>query len=192
MLDPHVQLISVLGAECTGKSTLCPALATAENGRWLAEYVREFCALHDRPPRQDEQAHVAAEQIRREQVAARESGRVFVDSSPLMTAIYSIHYFDDRSLLEPALAHQRSYAATLVCDTDLPWIADGLQRDSATVRMRCQGLLLEALQRARIDYTRSDIIDSALGVPQNPRCAFRSRFEAFQASARCGPDGPDG
>jgi nicotinamide riboside kinase len=153
MLDPHVQLISVLGAECTGKSTLCPALATAENGRWLAEYVREFCAQHDRPPRQDEQAHVAAEQIRREQVAARESGRVFVDSSPLMTAIYSIHYFDDRSLLEPALAHQRSYAVTLVCDTDLPWIADGLQRDSATVRMRCQGLLLEALQRARIDYT---------------------------------------
>ena len=153
MLDPRVQLISVLGAECTGKSTLCPALATAENGRWLAEYVREFCALHDRPPRQDEQALVAAEQIRRELIAARESGRVFVDSSPLMSAIYSVHYFDDRSLLEPALAHQRSYAATLVCDTDLPWIADGLQRDSATVRMRCQGLLLEALQRARIDYT---------------------------------------
>jgi nicotinamide riboside kinase len=153
MREADVQLISVLGAECTGKSTLCPALATAERGRWVAEYVREFTVLNDRPPRQDEQAAVVAEQIRRERVALREPGRVFVDSSPLMTAIYSIHYFDDRSLLDAAIAHQRSYAATLVCDTDLPWIADGFIRDSEAVRMRCQALLREALHAARIDYT---------------------------------------
>ncbi len=188
-----VQLISVLGAECTGKSTLCPALATAENGRWLAEYVREFCALHDRPPRQDEQAHVVAEQIRREQVAARESGRVFVDSSPLMTAIYSIHYFDDRSLLEPALAHQRS----LRCHAGLRH-RPAVDRRRPAARQcrpcacaarpccsrRCSGAQhrLHARQRrprhahrdrprpARV--ARSDIIRPTLGVPQNPRCAL--------------------
>ena len=74
-------------------------------------------------------------------------------ASPLMTAIYSIHYFDDRSLLDEALAHQRSYPATLVCDTDLPWIADGLIRDSEAVRARCQALLRTALHEARITYT---------------------------------------
>ena len=147
------RLVSVLGAECTGKSTLCPALATAEGGRWIAEYVREFTVLHDRPPHRDEQAHVIAEQVRREQMAARAPGWVFVDSSPLMTAIYSIHYFDDRSLLDAALAHQRTYAATLVCDTDLPWIADGFIRDSAAVRARCQTLLRASLHEACIDYT---------------------------------------
>ena len=150
---PQVQFISVLGAECTGKSTLCSALATTENGRWIAEYVREFCVLYDRPPRQDEQAGVVAEQIRRERMAMRQPGRVFVDSSPLMTAIYSIHYFGDRSLLDDALVHQRSYAATLVCDIDLPWIADGLIRDSEAVRARCQSLLRAALDEAHIAYT---------------------------------------
>jgi nicotinamide riboside kinase len=148
------QLISVLGAECTGKSTLCPALASAEHGRWIPEYVREFCAVHERPPRQHEQRDVAAEQIRRERDAAASTGRVFVDSSPLMTAVYSIHYFGDHSLLEPALAHQRrAYSATLVCDTDLPWIADGLQRDSEAVRARCQAMLIEQLQLAALDFT---------------------------------------
>ena len=153
MPEAHVQLISVLGAECTGKSTLCTALATIENGRWIAEYVREFCVLYDRPPHHDEQAAIVAEQIRREHIAMRQPGRVFVDSSPLMTAIYSIHYFDDHSLLDAALTHQRNYAATWVCDTDLPWIADGLIRDSVAVRARCQALLREALHDARIDYT---------------------------------------
>ena len=182
MPESEAQLVSVLGAECTGKSTLCPALAAFEGGRWIPEYVREFFDVNARPPSQHEQHHVVAEQIRREQLARRLPGRVFVDSSPLMTAIYSIHYFGDHALLESALAHQRrSYAATLVCDTDLPWVADGLIRDSPAVRARCQALLLEQLQRGALDFT---LVSGALPARLVTARARLARLDPISSAAR--------
>ena len=39
--------IAVIGAECTGKSSLCEALAERLPGLWVPEALREFC---DRRP----------------------------------------------------------------------------------------------------------------------------------------------
>jgi len=75
---------------------------------------------------------------------------VLCDSAPLLTAVYSVHYFDDHSLLAPALAHHRLYAATLVLRPDLPWIADGIQRDGAPVRAAVDALLACHLDAAAI------------------------------------------
>ncbi|MEI8080407.1 MAG: AAA family ATPase, partial [Actinomycetes bacterium] len=57
------------------------------------------------------------------------------DPCPLMTAVYSIEYFDDASLLPPAVLHQRTYDLTLWCDVDLPWVPDGAQRDGPQRRL---------------------------------------------------------
>jgi nicotinamide riboside kinase len=68
--------------------------------------------------------------------AARRAGQPWVifDSSPLVTAAYSAFYFADPAALAPAAVHQRSYHRTLLCAPDLPWIADGVQRDGVQVR----------------------------------------------------------
>lgn len=150
---PEGQLVSVLGAECTGKSTVCAALAIAPGPRWLPEYLREFVAQHGRPPRADEQAAIVVRQREREAAAARAGGPVLVDAGALMVAIYSVHYFDDPSLLPAALEWQRQYPLTLVCDTDLPWQADGVQRDGIAVRDRCQQRLLGLLRTHEIEFT---------------------------------------
>lgn len=144
--DTGPRRIAVLGAESTGKSTLARALGQQLDGLLVPEYLRAFCLRHGRPPLRHEQAAIAAEQIRREQQAlqaARQQGKAWVvcDPGPLMTAIYSQHYFDDPSLLPAALDWQRDYAATLVCQPDIAWEPDGFLRDGPQVRTRVQELI---------------------------------------------------
>ena len=44
------QLICLLGAECTGKTTLTQALAAHYGALWVPEYLRVFCDQHGRTP----------------------------------------------------------------------------------------------------------------------------------------------
>lgn len=157
-MTPAVMTIAVIGAECTGKTSLCRALAQARGGLWVPEYLREFVDNERRPPLPHEQAHVIDEQIAREARglhAATQSGHPLVafDSTPLATALYSSLYFSDDSLIEPAIARQRSYGVTLVADTDLPWEPDGVQRDGPQIRAQFHSLLLDLLQQRRLTYT---------------------------------------
>lgn len=51
------------------------------------------------------------------------------DPAPLMTAVYSIVYFNDPDLLDRGLRHARAYDLLVWCATDIPWRPDGDQRD---------------------------------------------------------------
>jgi len=141
-----VRRIAVLGAECTGKSQLCQALAQILPGLALAEVLREWVSRGGRTPNPDEQWQVFERQQQAEQQALLEAERtghswVLCDSAPLMTAVYSLYYFSDDSLLAPALAHHAGYALTLVCADDLPWMPDPGQRDGELVRQAVQAQL---------------------------------------------------
>ena len=129
-------VIAVVGAESTGKSALAPALARGlAEATGLAciavgEYLREWCEQEGRTPRLDEQAGIAAEQQRRIEAAAASHDVVVADTTPLLVAVYSRIVFGDRSLDEPAGRwHAQRVAVTLVTALDLPWTADGHQRD---------------------------------------------------------------
>ena len=66
-----------------------------------------------------------------------------------MIAVYSDFVFGDTSLYESALAAQRRCDLTLLTALDLPWQADGLQRDGAHVREPVDALLRAALASRR-------------------------------------------
>lgn len=149
-------VIAVLGAESTGKTALAGALAERLTQRGIAatqvpEYLREWCEREGRTPRPDEQAAIAAEQSRRIALAAR-NGVAVADTTALMTAVYSDLLFDDRSLYADALAAQAGYAMTLLTALDLPWVADGLQRDGPHVREPVDALVRAALGRGGVSY----------------------------------------
>lgn len=127
--------VAVVGAECSGKSTLCSDLRGTLGGTLVPEYLRTFVNEHQRVPRREEQAGVMAGQISHEvQAIAGGPDWVWSDSGALMTAIYSLMYYDDSSLLAPALDHHRKYAATIWCDIDVPWMPDDGQRDGPDFR----------------------------------------------------------
>lgn len=149
--------VAVLGAECTGKSTLCEALGAALPAIVVPEQLRLWCAAQGRTPEAHEQADLAQAQHRAERAALARAQRdslqwVICDTSPLMTALYSIEYFNDDALLGAALAHQRRYALTLVCATDLPWQSDGFLRDGPMRRANFHERLVEQLLRSQLSF----------------------------------------
>ena len=149
--------ISLIGAECTGKSSLGLALAEHLPGVYIPETLRDFCMQRGRTPQIDEQALILQEQVKQEELAlvfAKQKTLSWVvsDSSPLMTALYSLLYFQDTRLLNFALAHQRRYTVTFLMDIDLPWVADGIQRDSPSMQTKVHQELLRLLKQEKISY----------------------------------------
>lgn len=140
------RLLCLLGAECTGKTSLAQALAAALPAVWVPEYLRLFCVQHGRTPRAEEQSHIAAEQQAAETAAlaqAQAQGLAWVvcDTAPLLTAVYSEYVFGDDSLYPLARAAQQRYTMTLLLQPDFPWQSDGMQREGAHARKAVQVLL---------------------------------------------------
>ncbi|MFZ6849818.1 AAA family ATPase [Undibacterium sp. RuRC25W] len=150
-----VQKIAILGAESSGKSALAEALAAHYKTLWVPEYLREFVQIEARVPQADEQLLIARTQMQREEQASLNAIEwLFCDTTPLMTEIYSHHYFEvaETELLKLSSAHAERYAFTLVTAPDFPWEADGLQRESPMVRQLIHEQLLEVLEEREIPH----------------------------------------
>lgn len=147
--------IAILGTASSGKSTLAAALAAHYGTVWVPEYLREFVDTEERVPVEADQIHIARTQRAREDAAAPHATRfLFCDTTPLMTAVYSRHYFGgiDAQLAPLADAHLRDYALTLVTASDIPWVADGLQRENEEVSIIINRMLLEELAARGIPH----------------------------------------
>lgn len=142
--------IAILGAECTGKTTLLADMAghlRAQGARVnvVDEVLRHWCAAQGRTPRADEQAAIMQAQIAAVD-AATACDYLLCDTTPLVTAVYSDLLFGDHTLYPTAVAQQRRYQLTVLAMTDLPWRADGIQRDGPAARDRVDQRLREVLQ----------------------------------------------
>lgn len=180
------RIVAIVGAESTGKSTLARALAealpalTGWRCTWVPEVLREWCEAAGRTPREDEQAGIAAEQARRLEAAARQHELVLADTTPLMTAVYHHQVFGSSALDILALDWQRRHCEiTLLTALDLPWQADGLQRDGPHVRQPVDARLRHLLVGQRLPFTvvagrgarRTDAALDALGALWRPQTA---------------------
>ncbi len=153
------QLICVIGAESTGKTTLAQTLAAHFNGPWVPEYLRAFCESRGRTPTRDEQSLILETQLIDEsvaRVAARQQRApyVFCDTAPLLTAIYSDYVFGDTSLYARARTLHARYALTLLLEPDIAWVADGMQRDGDHVREPITGAILRELETVGAPFVR--------------------------------------
>jgi len=153
------QLICILGAESTGKTTLAQALAHHFDCPWVPEYLRQFCQHHGRTPTLAEQALVLERQRSAELEAQARAGQqgaglVFCDTAPLLTAIYSELVFGDTSLHAKARTLHLNYALTLLLAPDIAWIADGLQRDGEHVRTPVTRMIAQELARLPMPVVR--------------------------------------
>jgi HTH-type transcriptional repressor of NAD biosynthesis genes len=154
-------IIALLGGESTGKSTLSLALRAALADQCsgqivlVDEYLRQWCSAKQRAPRQEEQAAIAGVQRQRIIEALKTGGRdhiVIADTTPMMVAAYSEQYFGDTSLWDTAVAFQRQCDVTLLMGLDLPWISDGLFRDSPQAREKTDALLRAQLEQAGLAF----------------------------------------
>ncbi|MEN9321826.1 MAG: hypothetical protein RL039_1639 [Pseudomonadota bacterium] len=152
------KVIALLGAECTGKSTLAQALHAALSARglrvtWVPETLRDWCEQHQRTPKAHEQAAIARAQAQAIEAAMADCDCVLADTTPLNTAIYSELLFGDTRLYPMALEFAQRCALHLLCATDLPWVADGLQRDGQAARLAYDTRLRTVLTQQRLAYS---------------------------------------
>jgi nicotinamide riboside kinase len=152
----RARTLAIVGAECSGKSSLAAALGEALPAVVVPEYLRSFVDTHGRAPMAHEQRGVMEAQIAAERAAAASGtspeGWIVSDAGALVTAVYSVLYFDDEALLEAALDHHRTaYLLTVWCDIDLPWVEDGMQRDGEEHRGRGHEILASVLARGTLD-----------------------------------------
>ena len=154
-----VLTVTLLGGESTGKTTLAQSLHRQLTDQGIPtalvpEHLRDWCALQGRAPQSHEQSALAAEQARCIDEAAAQPGVrvVIADTAPLVIAAYSELYFNDLSLYTEAIAWQRHAGLTLLMGLDLPWVPDGLFRESPAVREATDAAIRHRLQAAALPY----------------------------------------
>ena len=174
-------VIAVLGAESTGKTWLAQALSehlTRSTGlrcTWVPEWLRLWCDAQGRTPARHEQFEIAQAQQTRIAAAAQAHDIVVADTTALMTAVYSLQVFGDDSLRPFALKQHQQVHLTLLTALDLPWVADGHQRDGPHVREPVDATLHQWLTQAQLPFMRV----SGLGTARL-NCAARACEAALQ------------
>jgi len=141
--------VAILGGESSGKTTLAAALAARYRTVWVPEYLREFTETGGRAPLAHEQITVARMQLERERQALPWAHEfLFCDTSPLMIAVYSDVCFGGADAELERLVREHDYDFTIVAAPDIPWVPDGLQRESDAVRQTVHQMVLERLRAA--------------------------------------------
>jgi NadR type nicotinamide-nucleotide adenylyltransferase len=142
--------VCVLGAESTGTTTLSRALAAELDTTWVPEYGREYSARKvargESTWRSDEFTHIAAEQTRREDEAARAANRVVVaDTNAFATRLWHRRYLGGESAEVRAIAEAGRCDLYLLTGDEVPFVQDGL-RDGEHIRHEMHTWFVEALE----------------------------------------------
>jgi HTH-type transcriptional regulator, transcriptional repressor of NAD biosynthesis genes len=117
----YARRISVFGPESTGKSTLAAALAARLDTVCVPEYARAYLEARGvvAPAQADLDAIAAGQAASEDALVPACNGTLICDTDPLLTAVWRAALFGEPMPLPP-----RRYDLTLLCDVDLPWVAD--------------------------------------------------------------------
>lgn len=148
--------VCVLGAESTGTTTLAQSLAAQLGTEWVPEYGREY-SERKRERGVDawstgEFVHIAAEQSRREDLAARAANRVVIgDTNAFATGIWHRRYMGYDSPEVRLIADRARCDLYLLTGDEIPFVQDGL-RDGEQIRHAMHGWFAAALASQAVPW----------------------------------------
>jgi NadR type nicotinamide-nucleotide adenylyltransferase len=162
MADNRILRIVLIGAESTGKTTLCEALTAHYGTVWVAEYGREHwenkIAAQNTAPGEtpawsdDEFIHIAEEQQRRENEAATRANRVLIcDTNAFATATWFERYAGTRHPEVDAIGARDQVDLYLIPSPDVPFVQDGV-RDGEKIREWMHDRFLELIRANGTPY----------------------------------------
>jgi NadR type nicotinamide-nucleotide adenylyltransferase len=146
-----VRRVVLIGAESTGKTTLARTLAEHFCTAWVPEYGREYWEhkiarnQFDTTWTSEEFVHIASEQQRRENLAARDANRVLIcDTNAFATGTWHERYMGHRNAAVDAVGASDRVDLYLLCQPDVPFVQDGW-RDGESVRDWMHGRFAQQL-----------------------------------------------
>ncbi len=145
--------VVVTGSECTGKTTLASALADHLNTVWVPEFARRFVEEKGAAPEfADVEAIAWGQMALEERMTVKAAELLIQDTDLLSTVVYSQHYYGDcPRWIEEELRARAGDLYLLAC-IDVPWTADGDQRDRGNRREEMHGLFRAALEYRGLNF----------------------------------------
>ncbi len=136
---PAGKMVSVVltGPECTAKTTLAVQLAGCFKCRYVTEYARDYIENLDRSYTYDDVCHIAEVQLRQyREFSERGEGLVFFDTFLEITRVwFDVVYRKHPEWIDSELM-KKEIDLYLLCDTDIPWEADGVRENGGEARIR--------------------------------------------------------
>ncbi len=141
-------VVVVTGAESTGKSVLTQQLGDHFGVPAIPEYARDYIASLNRKYQFEDVERIAFEQVRQlqEQLDLKPS-MIFVDTWLIITKIWFEEVFRRiPDWLENAIVAGPA-GLFLLCDTDLPWVADPVRENGGERRLILQQRYFDEINR---------------------------------------------
>lgn len=160
-MSGRVLRVVLIGAESTGKTTLCEQLAAHYDTVWVGEYGREHWekkieamnAPGEIPAwTDDEFIHIADVQQQRENEAASRANRVLLcDTNAFATATWFERYAGKRHPDVDAIGARDKVDLYLIPSPDVPFVQDGV-RDGEKIREWMHARFVELIEAAGMPY----------------------------------------
>ena len=140
------------GSESTGKTWLAERLAIHFGTAWSREFSREY-ALHKAAPldASDVEPIARGQMHVEDEMLSRARGLGILDTDLVSTVVYAEHYYARCPPWIVEEARVRLAALYLLCDIDVPWVADPA-RDRPHARREIQRAFTDCLRRFGATY----------------------------------------
>jgi NadR type nicotinamide-nucleotide adenylyltransferase len=148
-----VRRVVVTGSESTGKSWLVQRLAQRFDTLWAPEFARQYALQKAAPLDASDVEPIARGQIIAEDaVLSRAKDLAILDTDLVSTVVYAEHYYGKCPPWVERAARKRLADLYLLCDIDVPWVADRA-RDRPQTRGELHAAFQDSLERLRAHYT---------------------------------------
>lgn len=144
-------VVSIVGPESSGKTSLAERLAEVFDAPWLPEYAREY--LTGRPEYVEADLETIAREQARQESALVEAGHplVVLDTDLVVIRVWWSEKYGRVPRWVDAHLEQQSQRLYLLTRPDLPWEFDPL-RESRDSRDRLFEVYVATLERFRFNY----------------------------------------
>jgi NadR type nicotinamide-nucleotide adenylyltransferase len=148
----HVIRVVLTGSESTGKTVLAWRLAQHYHAEHVPEFVRGYAEKKNGVLSFSDHGPIANGQIALEDKHMARAERLMIqDTDLLSTVVYCAHYFGQCPAWIADAAAERRPDLYLLCDIDIPWIADGV-RDRGNMREAMQKLFVDAVVASGVPF----------------------------------------
>jgi len=130
-----IKRIVLIGPESTGKTDLSAQLAAHYNTIWLPEYARNYILSLNRPYDHRDIEHIAEMQIKLEDtIEIKANHYFFLDTDLIITKIWFLHLYKSCPQWVVSNIEEAKRDLYLLCDADIPWIADNIRENGGEKR----------------------------------------------------------
>ncbi|MEI6680146.1 MAG: ATP-binding protein [Mariniphaga sp.] len=156
--ENKIKKIVITGPESTGKTELAKALSLQLNVAWIPEYARSYIENLGRAYEYEDVVQIARYQIAQETKVALtiNRGLLIFDTWLIITKIWFDLVYEKCPEWVVEHIHSSRIDLFLVCNTDLPWIADPVRENGGDKREHLLKLYCDEIRSFGFKYELID------------------------------------